>query len=185
MHHVEVNPLFGTVAEFDSPDGLLKAANAAREAGYKKMDAYSPFPIHGLSEAIGYHSNTVPWIMALGGLTGTVTGLALQWYTASVDYPLNIGGKPLMSLPMFVVVMFECTILFSALTGFFGLWILNGLPRLHHPIFSAKNFERATQDRFFLCIEAKDPSYDADKVESLLKAQDPLNVSIVEEPEFE
>jgi hypothetical protein len=173
------------VAEFDSPDQLLKAANAAREAGYKKMDAYSPFPIHGLSDAIGYHHNVVPWIMALGGLTGTCTGLFLQWYTASVDYPLNIGGKPLMSLPMFVVVMFECTILFSALTGFFGMWMLNGLPRYHHPIFSAPNFERATQDRFFLCIEAQDPNFDQEAVRTLLNAQDPLNVAFVDEPEFD
>lgn len=185
MHAVTASPLHGMVAEFDTPDGLLRAANAARRAGYKKMDAYSPFPIHGMSDAIGYHHNTVPWIMALGGLTGTVTGLFLEWYTAGVDYPLDIGGKPLLSLPMFFVVMFELTILFSAITGFFGLWILNGLPRLHHPIFSALNFERATQDRFFLCIEAKDPKYDPEMVESLLLAQEPLNVSLVEEPEFD
>jgi len=185
MHAAELSPLHGTVAEFDTPDGLLRAANAARQAGYKKMDAYSPFPIHGLSEAIGYHHNTVPWLMALGGLTGTVTGLTLEWYTASIDYPLDIGGKPLLSLPMFFVVMFELTILFSAFAGFFGMWILNGLPRLHHPIFSAQNFERATQDRFFLCIEAADPKYEPEAVQSLLKAQEPLNVSEVEEPEFD
>ena len=183
MHQEDPPTLYGMVAEFDDPDALIKAAEAARLAGYKKMDAYTPFPLHELSHAIGYHHNTVPWLMAFGGITGTCTGLFLQWYTNAFDYPLNIGGKPLLSIPMYVPVMFECTVLFSAFAGFFGMWILNGLPRLHHPMFSAPNFERVTHDRFFLCIEAKDPQYDTEKVEAFLRSQEPIALSVVEEPE--
>jgi hypothetical protein len=183
MHAEAPSALHGTLAEFDTADGLLNAANAAREAGYRQMDAYTPFPIHELSDALGYRHNVVPWIMAIGGICGTTFGLFLQWYTNAFDYPLNIGGKPLVSLPMYVPVCFESTVLWSALTGFFGMWILNGLPRPHHPIFSGEHIERATVDRFFLCIEAKDPKYEGEKVRAFLQAQSPLNVSIVEEPE--
>ena len=184
-HEVEVsNPLYGTVAEFDTVEALMAASEAARDHGFKVMDAYTPFPVHGMSEAIGFKDNKVPYIVALGGITGTITGMSLQWYTSVVDYPMNVGGKPLFSLPAFVPVMFELTILFSALSAFFGMWILNGLPRYHHPIFSAKNFERATIDRFFLCIEAKDPKYDQEKIRNLMSEYSPLNVSEVMEPEF-
>jgi hypothetical protein len=169
------------VAEFDSVDALMNAANAAREHGYKAMDSYTPFPVHGMSEAIGFHDNTVPWLVAIGGFTGTLTGAALQYYTAVMDYPMNVGGKPLFSLPTFVPVMYECTILAAGLTAFFGLWILCGLPRPYHPIFSAPNFERATIDRFFLCIEATDPAYDSEKVREFLERQKALNVTEVEE----
>lgn len=175
--------LHGMVAEFDNPEALVAAAEKARDAGYRRMDAYTPYPIHELSDAIGFHDNKVPWLVATGAIIGTLTGISLQWYTAVLDLPLNIGGKPLFSLPMCVPVTFECTILFSALTGFFSMWILNGLPRPHHPIFSAKNFERATIDRFFLCIEARDPKYDDVKTRDFLKGLSPLDVSTVEEPE--
>lgn len=175
--------LYGMVAEFDTAEALAKAATAVRDAGFKHTDAYSPFPVHGMIEALGWRCNKVPWIVAFSGLTGAVTGLTLEYYCSVIDYPLNVGGKPLFTLPMFFVPMFELTILFSAFGAFFGMWALNGLPRYHHPIFSAKNFERATFDRFFLCVEAKDPLYDEEKVRALLESHSPLNVSIVDEPE--
>ena len=175
--------LYGAVAEFETVADLKRAANAARHEGYTEMDSYSPFPIHGLTEAMGWGSNAVPWIVAISGFSGTIGGLALEYYTAVIDYPLNVGGKPIFTLPMFFVPMFEFTILFAAFGAFYGMWALNGLPRYHHPIFSAKNFERATVDRFFLCIEAKDPKYNSEKTVAFLKALSPLNVSEVEEPE--
>jgi hypothetical protein len=182
MHHAPSGPVtHGLVAEFDSPEKLMEAANRAREHGYKALDAYTPFPVHGMSEAIGFHENIIPWIVAMGGLTGTLTGITLQYYTAVVDYPMNVGGKPLFALPTFVPVMYECTILFAGLTAFFGLWALCGLPKLYHPIFSTPNFDRATVDRFFLCIEATDPAYDSDKTRSFLESQNPLKVTEVEE----
>lgn len=184
--HVEepVSDLWGLVAEFDTVEGLKKAANTVRKAGFKQMDSYTPFPIHGMSEAIGFHNNIVPWIVSFCGVTGTLTGIGLEYYASVLDYPLNVGGKPLFALPMFVVPMFEFTILFSAFGAFFGMWALNGLPRYHHPIFSAKNFERATVDRFFLCVEAKDPNYNEAKLREVLAPCNPLNVTVVEEPEF-
>ncbi len=147
------------VVEFETPEQLLKAANQAREAGFTKLEAYSPFPIHGLSEAIGFHDEKVPWIVAIGGLTGALAGMALQIYVSVIDYPMNVGGKPLLSLPAFIPVTFECTILFASFGAVFGMMALNGLPRPHHPIFDTPNFERASQDRFFLAVEAEDPKY--------------------------
>ncbi len=176
--------IHGTVAEFETVADLKAAANAARKNGYVEMDAYSPFPIHGLTEAMGWKNNVVPWIVALSGITGTITGISLEYYTAVIDYPMNVGGKPIFTLPMFFVPMFEFTVLFSAFGAFFGMWALNGLPRYHHPIFSTPHFERATCDRFFLCIEAKDPKYDSDEVAAFLSKLNPLNVSEVEEPEL-
>lgn len=171
--------VYGLTAEFDTPERLMDAAEAARLAGYRKMDAYSPFPIHGLSEAIGFKSVAVPYLVFIGGLIGTFTGFTLEWWTSVIDLPNNVGGKPLDSIPAFIPVAYEATILFAALSAFFGMWILNGLPRPYHSIFNAPGFERASQDRFFLAIEADDHRYDAEETRSFLMSHNPLNVAEV------
>ena len=171
---------YALVAEFTSPEELIDAAEAARQAGYKKLDAYSPFPIHGLSEAIGFKDTRVPWIVFMCGLIGCFTGYTLQWYTSVIDYPLNVGGKPLNSLPAFIPVSYECTILFAAFGAVFGMLGLNGLPKPYHSIFNAPGFNRASQDRFFLAIEAADPLFDDETTRALLAAQTPVSISEVQ-----
>jgi hypothetical protein len=180
--HVEAteSKLYGLVAEFDDEDAILKAAEAAFDAGYRKMDAYSPFPIHGLSEAIGFKDNRVPWMIFFCGLSGATIGLALQWFTSVVDYPWNVGGKPLFSWPAFIPVTFECTILLSAFGAVFGMLAMNGLPRPYHSIFNAPHFHRASLDRFFLCIEANDPRFDVAETARFLRGLNPVNVAEVE-----
>lgn len=183
MHHdVVLEPqTYAMVAEFDSAEALLVAAEKAKDHGYTALDAFSPFPVHGMSEATGFKCNLVPWIFLFGGAMGLLGGLSLEAYVSVVDLPLNIGGKPLFSLPSFVPIMYECTILFASLSGALGMLALNGFPRPHHPIFSTPGFERASQDRFFLAIEAKDPNYNVIETERFLKGLKPINVSIVEE----
>ena len=171
--------VYGMTAEFDTPERLMDAAEAARLEGYKVMDAYSPFPIHGLSDAIGFKSVAVPYLVFFGGFTGIMFGFTLQWWTSTIDYPLNVGGKPFDSLPAFIPVMYESTILFAALSAFFGMWALNGLPKPYHSIFNTPGFERASQDRFFLAIEAKDRHYDPERTRDFLMQQNALNVAEV------
>ncbi len=171
--------VYGMTAEFTTPEALMDAAENARLAGYKKMDAYSPFPIHGLSDAIGFKSVAVPYIVFFGGLCGTFTGYTLEWWTSTIDYPLNVGGKPFNSIPAFIPVAYEATILFAGLSAFFGMWALNGLPKPYHSIFNAPGFDRASQDRFFLAIEAKDGLYDPEATRRFLMDQNPLNVAEV------
>lgn len=170
---------YALVAEFDSAEALLEAAEKTKEAGYKKIDAYTPFPVHGLSDAIGFHDVRVPWMIFFGGLIGGLTGYTLQWYTAVIDYPLNVGGKPLNSLPSFIPITYECTILFSAITAVFGMLALNGLPKLYHSIFNTPGFERASQDRFFLAIESADEHFDSLASRSFLEELNPLAVNEV------
>lgn len=177
----EVGGPYALVAEFDSPEALMDAAEAARERGYKKMDAYSPFPVHGLSEAIGFEDKKVPWTVFLFGICGTFLGYSLEWYTSVIDYPLNVGGKPLNALPAFIPVAYESTILLASFGAFFGMLAYNGLPRPYHSIFNTPRFERASQDRFFLAIEAKDAKYDLEETRAFLESQGPLQVSEVEE----
>lgn len=172
--------VYGMTAEFETPEALMDAAEAARLAGFKKMDAYSPFPIHGLSDAIGFKSVAVPYIVFFGGLCGAFTGFTLEWYTQTIDYPLNVGGKPFDSLPAFIPVAYEATILFAALSAVFGMFALNKLPQPYHSIFNAPGFARASQDRFFLAIEAVDPLYDAETTRNFLMEQNPINVAEVE-----
>jgi len=171
--------VYGMTAEFATPEELMDAAEAARLAGYKKMDAYSPFPIHGLSDAIGFKSVAVPYIVFFGGLIGTFTGFTLEWYTQTIDYPLNVGGKPFDSLPAFIPVSYEMTILFASLSAVFGMFALNKLPQPYHSIFNAPGFARASQDRFFLAIEAEDRMYDAEATRTFLMEQKPINVAEV------
>jgi ActD protein len=153
--------LFGLLAEFDTPGQLLKAATKVRQAGYTKTDAYSPFPIHGMQEALGIRERAVAPIVLAGGLTGLMVGYGLEYWTMVIAYPMNVGGRPYHAWVNFIPPAFETTILFAAFSAVFGMLALNGLPRPHHPVFGAKRFALATSEKFFLAIEAADPKFDA------------------------
>ena len=148
------------MAEFDSPKELTVAATAARKAGFTRMDAYSPFPIHEMDAALGIKRSILSYLIFVGGIIGASGGLFLQYYTHNIDYPLNVGGRPYFSFPMFIPIMFECTILGAALTAVIGMIILNGLPQPYHPVFNAPRFALASRDKFFLAIESDDPKFD-------------------------
>jgi ActD protein len=154
--------IYGLMAEFDSPEALLEAARRSFAAGFRKMDAYSPFPVDGLSEAIGFHRSLVPLIVLIGGIIGCLGGFSLQYWAAVIDYPINIAGRPLNSWPSFIPVTFELTILLAALSAFLGVLALNGLPMPYHPVFNVERFELASRNRFFLCVEAADAKFDLD-----------------------
>ena len=162
-------PIYGLLAEFEKPDDILAAARKAYEAGYRRMDAFTPFPIEELSEAIGFHHTRLPLIVLIGGITGCLVGFFMQYWIHVIDYPLNIGGRPLNSWPAFIPVTFEMTILFAAFSAVLGMLALNGLPRPHHPLFNAPSFKLASQDRFFLCIQSKDPEFDRKKTRQFLE----------------
>ncbi len=166
-------PLYGLLAELETPGDLLAAARRAHEHGYRQLDAFSPFPIEGLAEAVGFHGTRLPALVFCGGLVGGAGGYFMQWYASVVDYPLNIGGRPLHSWPSFIPVTFEMTILAAALTAVLGLFALNGLPMPHHPLFNVARFDLATRDRFFLCIKAKDPKFDRTETARFLDALAP------------
>lgn len=160
---------FGIVARFDGPADLTHACEGIRDAGYKKFDAHTPFPVHGLERAMGIGPSKIPWIVLGGGITGLLTGLALQGWVHLSAYPQNISGKPNFALPAYVPIMFELTVLLSAFGCFFGLWALCGLPRPFHPVMQHRSFERATDDGFFISIEAADPRYDSAATRALLE----------------
>ena len=170
---------YGLMAEFDSPTALVAAANAARAAGYTRMDAYSPIPIEELHDAIGFHHTKLPLIVLLGGLAGGLAGYGLQYWSSVIEYPLNIGGRPLHSWPSFIPVTFELTILGAALAAVFGMLALNGLPMPYHPVFNAPRFALASRNRFFLCIETRDPKFDRDATHRFLEELQPRGVSEV------
>ena len=172
-------PIYGLMAEFDTPTDLVAAAHKTYQAGYKKIDAYSPFPIEELSEAIGFHHNAVPLVVLIGGILGCISGYAMQWWISSVSYPVNIGGRPLNSWPAFIVVTFEMTILFSVLAAVFGMLALNGLPMPYHPVFNVPRFAFATKDRFFLIVFSSDPKYSADGTRAFLQGLNPRSISEV------
>lgn len=173
--------VFGILAEFETPDALVDAVRKARSAGYAKMDAYTPYPVEGLAEELHFHKTRVPWLMLLGGAIGLVGGYFLQYYTAVYVYPLNVGGRPLNSWPLFIPVTYECIILFGALFGAFGMLALNGFPMPYHPLFNVPGFDRATRDRFFLCIEASDPKFKLDETGQFMQGLSPLTVNEVPE----
>jgi hypothetical protein len=174
------NPgLYGLVAEFDTPTALVQAAHAAREAGYTKMDAYTPFPVEGLSDVLGFRRTRMPMLILIGGITGAIAGFALQYYCAVVSYPVNIGGRPLNSWPSWIPVTFELTVLIASLTAVFGLLALCGLPMPYHPLFHVPRFALATRDPFFLCIESADPRFDRAGTMDFLKGLEPREVSEV------
>ena len=151
--------VYGVMGEFETPDKLIHAIEKTREAGYRRFEAYSPFPVEGLSEAMGLKRNLVPLITLLGGLTGGLGGFGFQYWVAAITYPMNIAGRPLNSWPAFIPVTFELTILGASLAAVFGMLALNRLPQPHHPVFNVHRFSHATTDRFFICIEARDPKF--------------------------
>jgi hypothetical protein len=153
--------MYGLIAEFDNPEALVGAARRAFAEGFRKMDAYSPFPVEGLAEALGFHRTQVPLIVLIGGVLGCLGGFFLQYWLAVIDYPINVGGRPLNSWPSFIPVTFELTILIAALSAFLGVLALNGLPMPYHPVFNVARFELASRNRFFLLIEAADPRFDS------------------------
>lgn len=163
-------PIYGLMAEFENPEDLLAAAHRAYEVGFRRMDAFTPLPIEGLSEAIGFHRTTLPLVVFIGGLIGCLGGFYLQYYPNVIGFPLNIGGRPYNSWPAFIPITFEMTILVAALTVVLGMLALNGLPTPYHPVFNVPRFELATRDRFFLCIEARDPKFDLEKTKEFLAA---------------
>ncbi len=175
-----MSSLYGIVAEFTTAEDLLYAAEAAREAGYRKMDAYSPFPVHGISEVLDFDDARLPWLVFIMGAAGCATGFVLQVWTAVFNYPWNIGGKPLFSWPDFIPIAYESTILFAAFTAGLGMLLLNGLPRFYHPIFNTPRFERATSDLFFLCIEVRDAKFDREETAHFLHTHGAHIVSEVE-----
>jgi hypothetical protein len=178
---VKQQPLvYGVMAEFDNPDVLCAAAERAHAAGYRRMDAYSPFPIEGLAEVIGFKRTQLPLIVLIGGLLGGIGGFYLQYWISVIDYPLIVGGKPYNSWPAFIPVTFETTILGAALAAVLGMLGLNGLPMPYHPVFNVERFALASRDRFFLCIEAADPKFDIDKTVEFLRSLNPSSIHEVE-----
>jgi hypothetical protein len=172
--------LYGLMAEFAEADQLMDAAHAAREAGYRRIDAYSPFPMEGLSEALGQHSSRLPLLVLLGGILGGLAGYGLQYWINLMEYPYNIGGRPYHSWPAFIPVTFETTILGASLFSVLGMLALNGLPMPYHPVFNVPEFNLASQDRFFLCIERRDKKFELPKTEEFLQSLGPLKVTLGE-----
>jgi hypothetical protein len=170
---------YGLIAEFATADRLVDAARKAYLGGYRRLEAYSPFAVEGLADAIGFGTNRVPLLTFLGGIVGGVGGYFMQWYSAVVSYPINVGGRPLHSWPSFIPATFELTILGAALAAVFGMLLSNGLPRLYHPIFNAKDFDLATRNRFFLCILSIDPLFSEERTRKFLEDLQPLNIGEV------
>jgi Alternative complex III, ActD subunit len=173
--------LYGLMAEFENPNDLVEATRRTREAGFRKIDAYSPYPIEALTEALDIHDHKLPAVVLGGGILGGLCGYALCYWTSVIAYPLNVGGKPFHSAPAFIVPTFETTILFAAFAAVLGMFALNGLPMPYHPVFNAPRFALASRDRFFLCIEASDEKFDHDETWAFLTRLQPRVVMDVEE----
>ncbi len=174
-----VHPLYGLMAEFDSPGALVAAARRVREAGFRRFDAYSPLPIHELDDAMDLRDNRVSLYTLIGGILGGIGGFSLCSWVQGVALPLNIGGRPLISVPMFIPITFECTILIGGLTAAFSMLMLNGLPRPYHPVFNVERFVNASRSKFFLCIESSDPKFDHATTLSFLESLNPDEVAEV------
>lgn len=163
-------PIYGLLAEFEHADDLIAAASQAHDAGYRRMDAYTPFPVEGLSEALHTPPSRLPLIVLIGGITGALLGFGLQYYVSVIAYPHNVGGRPLLSWPAFIPVTFETTILIAAFSAVLGMLALNGLPRPYHPVFNVDEFAHASRDRFYLIIEATDPKFDREGTARFLES---------------
>lgn len=172
--------IYGVMAEFHSSEELIEAVHKAREAGFRHLDAYTPYPIEELAEALGHHRSKLPAIVLGGGILGAIGGYALQYWTQVIVYPMNVGGRPYHSWPAFIVPAFETTILAAALSAVLGMFFLNGLPQPYHPVFNVPGFAMASRDRYFLVIESRDPLFDRDAVHRLLAGLNPTEVSDVE-----
>jgi hypothetical protein len=175
--------LFGVMGEFSTPEALLAATKKAREAGYKHVEAYTPFPIEGLAEAVGFRWTAVPLLTLIGGIGGGLTGFGLQYWVAAITYPLNIGGRPLNSWPAFIPVTFELTVLGASIFAVVGMLALNKLPQPYHPVFNVERFAQASTDKFFLCIEARDPKFDLAESSRFLQSLHAEHVNEVKDEE--
>ncbi|SRR5882762_9824003 len=176
---MKTTPIYGMMAEFDSASDLVAAARRTHEAGYKKIDAYSPFPVEELAEAIGFHSNRVALVTLIGAAIGGLSGYLMQYWIATISYPINVGGRPYHSWPSFIVVTFEMTILFGGISAVFGMLALNGLPMPYHPVFNVARFAMATKDRFFLIVFSTDPKYDTTGTRQFLESLGPRSIAEV------
>ncbi len=172
-------PIYGLMAEFASAQALMTATRHAHEQGYRHMDAFSPFPIEGLSDALGFHKTRMPLLVLICAILGGLGGYFMLYYSAVISYPINVGGRPLHSWPAFIPITFEMTILGGALGAVLGMLALNGLPMPYHPVFNVPRFALASRDRFFLCIEATDPRFDIEATRSFLTSLQPGDVSEV------
>jgi ActD protein len=173
-------PIYGLLAEFHSPAEVVAAARRVREDGYRRIDGYSPYPIEELSEALHFHHSPLPAMVLAGGIVGLLAGFGLEYWAAVIEYPMNIGGRPFFSWPAFIPPAFETTILFAAGTAVLGMLAINGLPEPYHPVFNVPGFALATRDKFFLCIEARDPKFDRDATRQFLEGLGASEVSEVE-----
>jgi hypothetical protein len=162
--------LYGLIAEFESSEALIEAAHKARAAGYQKMNAYTPFPLEGLSEALGQKPTRLPVLVLLGGVCGGITAYATMYYASVISYPINVGGRPLHSWPSFIPITFELTVLGASFAAFLGMLALNGLPHPHHPLFDVPAFSLASRDRFFLCIQSRDPLFQLEPTRQFLES---------------
>jgi hypothetical protein len=175
--------LFGVMGEFSTPEDLLAATKKAREAGYKHVEAYTPFPIEGLAEAVGFKWTAVPLLTLIGGVGGGLTGFGLQYWVAAITYPINIGGRPLNSWPAFIPVTFELTVLGASIFAVVSMLALNKLPQPYHPVFNVERFGQASTDKFFLCIEARDPKFDLVETSKFFQSQHAQHVNEVKDEE--
>lgn len=173
--------LVGLLAEYESVDAVVNAAGKVRNAGFSRWDVHSPFPIHGIDHVMGIRPTVLPWIVLGGGLSGLIGGLVLQWYCNAYDYPIIISGKPFWSLPANIPVIFECTVLLSALTAVFGMFSLNRLPQLYNPLFKSERFRRVTDDRFFIVVDASDRRFDEAETAKLLQDSGAVAIERIED----
>lgn len=173
---METRLLYGLMAEFREPAELVAATERAYQSGYRQMEGYTPFPVEGLAEALGRHGTTIPLIVLIGGILGGLGGYFMQWYSMVIDERINVGGRPFHSWPAFIPITFELTVLSASLFALVGLFALNRLPQPYHPVFNAQDFHRASQDRFFLCIEAADPAFDLVRTREFLESLRPEKV---------
>jgi hypothetical protein len=173
-------PLYGLMAEFADAADLLCATQKTGAAGYRRLDAFSPFAIDGMDDALSLHSSSISYFVLAGTLIGAIVGFGMQYFAAVIIYPVNVGGRPLDSIPAFIPITFEMAVLFGAFTGLIAMLVLNGLPMPYHPVFNVPEFKEMTHGRFFLCIEARDPQFNLDATRQFLQSLNPLRVSDVE-----